>query len=146
MCPASDVKDVRAAKTRHKCALLLAETAVDLRFHDGQFAAQPFTFAFGLLPRTFGLRHRQACRLEAAFETLATRGLPIEPSVDIDQRGLSSAGVIVGVLRRRRSPGQRPAEGLVKQPNLSVALDEAIAQLALLLFELGRQNRVLPLQ
>ncbi len=92
------------------------------------------------------MRHRQGCRLKAAFEALAARHLAIETAVKVDQRRLRGADVVVRVGRAGRRLGERPAEGFVEQPNLVVALDEAIAQLALLQFELGRQCGVLLLK
>ncbi len=99
MRPATDVKHLRAAKLWRQRALLLAQPAGDLRFYEGQFAVQSFAFAFSLLPRAFGLRHRQGCGLKAAFEALAAGHLPIETAVKVDQRRLRGADVIVRVCR-----------------------------------------------
>jgi len=99
MRPATDVKHLGAAKLWRQRALLLAQPAGDLCFHERQFAVQSFAFAFGLLPHVFGLRHRQGCRLKAAFEALAARHLPIETAVKVDQRRLCGAHVIIRVGR-----------------------------------------------
>src|SRR5260221_9317677 len=142
MSPAADVKHLRAAELRDGGFEVFRKPATNLLLDECQLAAKPFAFALGDLPSAFGLRLREHRGLKTAFEALAASNFPVQATFEVDQCLLGGTGIVVRVLGQNRRLRQRPAQRLVEETDLIVTRGEAIAQLALLRFKLGRQRGV----
>src|ERR1700730_13360953 len=140
--PAADVKHLRTDEFRDAGFEVFRKPATDLRLDVCQLAAKPLAFALGDLPGAFGLRLREHRGLKTAFEARAAANFPVQATFEVDQCLLGGAGIVVGVFGQNRRLRQRPAQRLVEETDLMVTRGEAISQLALLRFKLGRQRVV----